>query len=303
MTSLKHIDLNLLKTFDTLMDERNVSRAADRLALTQPAVSGMLARLRISLGDPLFIRSQYGIVPTERALELSMPVKKILHDIEKLVAPIEFLPQESRMTLSIAATDYSLQAAVKPFVFALKQQAPKVRVAVRWIDDEKIFEQMERGQLDLALMTPDTAHDALQARSLFDETYVCVLREGHPLSTQKSLTLDQFCALEYVIVSYVGGAFLGATDTVLASLGRQRNVVLSVPSFLSAMDVVSNSDLCAVIPSRLVIGRSDIAVMGLPFDLTGFTKLLVWHKRTHDHAAYKWARQLMYDSCNNKVTG
>ncbi|HAA06426.1 MAG TPA: transcriptional regulator, partial [Acinetobacter schindleri] len=252
MANIKNLDLNLLRVFDTLMDEKNVSRAAEKLAVSQPAVSGMLTRLRHSLDDQLFIRSQHGIVPTIRANELAGPVKKLLRELDSVLEPRLFEPESAELTLSIAVTDYSLRAIVEPFLLALRKEAPNIKVAVRWINEHELLEQMERGIIDIALTTPESSPVDLRAKTLFDETYVCVLRDGHPLLKDVLLTIDQFCSIDHAIVSYVGGAFEGTTDQVLRKVQKQRRVVLSVPSFLSLVDILKTSDLCAVVPKRLI---------------------------------------------------
>jgi DNA-binding transcriptional LysR family regulator len=127
---LRTLDLNLLKTLDALLDERSVTRTAARLALTQPAVSGMLNRLRDYFDDPLFVRAPHGIVPTTRAEELAAPVKRILADIDVLLQPVSFDPITANLTFTLAATDYALRAVVVPFIAALKVQAPSIRVRV-----------------------------------------------------------------------------------------------------------------------------------------------------------------------------
>lgn len=296
MPDIRTTDLNLLKAFDALMDERNVTRAAARLALTQPAVSGMLARLRDSFGDPLFVRSQRGVVPTPRALELAAPVKQALAGIDALLRPAAFEPAQARFTVSIAASDYALQAIVVPLLAQLRPQAPGIRVAVRPIVDERLQEQLERGELDLALTTPEVVPPDLHVRRLFDERYVCVLRAGHPDAQSGALTLDRFCALDHGFVSYAGGGFQGATDAALAAVGRSRRVVLSIQSFMVLLDVVRNSDLIALVPQRLVGNTDGLAVREPPLDIAGFTKVAAWHPRTHGDAGHQWLRAQLFDA-------
>ncbi|MBF9003204.1 LysR family transcriptional regulator [Vibrio nitrifigilis] len=298
MANIKNLDLNLLRVFDTLMDEKNVSRAAEKLSVSQPAVSGMMTRLRHSLGDQLFIRSQHGIVPTVRAQELSGPIKKLLRELDAVLEPTLFDPRTAELTLSIAATDYSLRAIVEPFLLTFKQQAPNIKVSVRWINEHELFEQMERGIIDIALTTPEASPVDLRAKTLFDETYICVLRDDHPLLEDNTLTLEQFCSIDHAIVSYVGGAFEGMTDQVLHSLGKQRRVVLSVPSFLSLVNILKNSDLCAVVPRRLITNIQGLTTVNLPFEVPGFTKIMAWHERTHDSDAHRWIRDSIVKLCN-----
>jgi DNA-binding transcriptional LysR family regulator len=151
-----------------------------RLSLTQPAVSGMLNRLRESFGDPLFVRAQRGIVPTLRAEQLAAPVRQLLADVEALLQPEGFDPLNANLTLNLASTDYALRAVVVPFLRALRVQAPNIRIAVQPVDDEQLASQMDRGDIDLALITPETTPTGLHAAPLFDERYVCVMRTGHP---------------------------------------------------------------------------------------------------------------------------
>jgi DNA-binding transcriptional LysR family regulator len=297
----RNVDLNLLRAFDALIDERSVTRAASRLALTQPAVSGILNRLRDSFGDPLFVRTQRGITPTPRALELMGPIKRVLADIEGILTPTAFEPAGADFTLSLAATDYALRAVVVPFIAALRPLAPGIRVAVRQIDEGGLLEQMERGELDMALLTPQTAPADLHSRSLFDEHYVCVLREGHPLADGAGLSLEQFCALDHAMVSLRGGGFSGATDEALARLGRSRRVRVSVPSFVMLLDIVRSSDLLALVPRRLLQDAQGLRQIEPPLEVAGFTKILAWHARTHDDPGQRWVRALLLQSCAAQV--
>lgn len=297
MRDIRTIDLNLLHALDALLDERHVSKAAHRLGVTQPAVSGMLTRLRESFDDPLFVRGQRGVQPTPRALALAAPVKQILAEIEALLRPAAFDPATARFTMTIAATDYALHAVVVPLVTALRREAPGIRVASLPVDNAIVARQFERGALDLALMTPDTAPPDLHARKLFDETYVCALRAGHPDAAEGTLSLDRFCALDHALVSLSGGGFHGVTDEVLAGLHRTRHVALSFHSFLALAEVLRATDLIAVVPRRLAASANGLVLMEPPVSLPGFTKLAVWHGRTHSDAGQQWVRSLLYEAC------
>ncbi|HEY4804305.1 MAG TPA: LysR family transcriptional regulator [Paraburkholderia sp.] len=296
------LDLNLLRALDALLDERNVTRAAQRLSLTQPAVSAMLTRLRESFGDPLFVRSQRGIVPTERALELAAPLKQVLSEIEQMLQPRAFDPREAGMTLTLASTDYALRAVVVPFLARLREAAPGVRAVIVPVQHERLQAQLESGDVDMALITPETTPVDLHARRLFDERYVCVMRADHPAAARR-LTLERFCALDHALVSYAGGSLSGVTDEALARVGRSRRVTVSVNSFLVLPDILLTSDLIAVVPSRLVKGANDangangLAVVEPPLEIPGFTKTLAWHERTHRAPGHQWARGLLFETC------
>jgi DNA-binding transcriptional LysR family regulator len=294
---IRHLDFNLLKALDALLDERSVTRAAERLNLTQPAVSGMLTRLRDSFDDPLFVRAQRGIVPTLRAQQLAVPVKQLLSDIEHILQPQAFDPVTASMTLTIASTDYALRAVVVPFLSELRVQAPNIRVAVQPVDNQQLPSQLDRGDVDWALVTPDSTAAGLHAAKLFDERYVCVMRADHPDAIGETLALDRFCALDHALVSSSGGAFQGVTDQALARIGRSRRVTVSVTSFLVLPEILMASDLIAIVPRRLATKSNGLVMLEPPVDIPGFSKTVAWHERTHHDPGHKWLRSLLIDTC------
>lgn len=291
------IDLNLLRALNALLEERNVTRAARRLSLTQPAVSAMLTRLRESFGDPLFLRTQRGIIPTARALALEGPTKQVLADIEAMLQPPAFDPSTADMTITIAATDYALSAVVVPFLNVLRKHAPGIRTVILPVRPERLYEQFQRGEVDLALITPDAAPQDLHARRLFDERYVCMMRDDHPDARDNDLSLDRFCALDHALVSYTGGSLSGVTDAALAKLGRARRVTVSVTSFLVLPQILRTSDLIAVVPRRLAMDVPGVVVFDPPIAVPGFTKTVAWHDRTHHAPSHRWVREVLLQTC------
>ena len=218
MRDIRTVDLNLLKAFDALLQERNVTKAAQRLSVTQPAMSAMLNRLRDSFGDPLFVRVQHGIEPTVRALALMPSVKTILAEVNRMLRPVEFDPQTAEMTIKIASTDYGLEAIGTPFLAHLKQLAPKIRVAFLPAQDVDLLAQFEQARIDIALVSTQHIPADLHSKPLLTEHYVCVMRADHPMANQP-LNLDNFCELDFAMMSYDGGQFYGVCDEALAKLG------------------------------------------------------------------------------------
>ena len=297
MKSLQTLDLNLLKAFSVLMEERNVSKAAEHLAITQPAMSGVLARLRDSFDDPLFVRVQRGVVPTNRALELAPQVKKVLNEVEQLLQPPQFDPTKAELTVRIACTDYAMRAVIVPFLRLLKIQAPKIKVAVLAINESIVQNQLEQRQIDFALVTPDFQAPDIHAQNLYDERYICAVRHNHPIAQQTELTLEQFCQLEQALISYHGCSFSGVTDKALQAMGLQRKVSLSVQNFIILPELLEQSDLLAVVPERLITHLDNLKRFKPPLKIQGFTKTLIWHERTHKDPAYRWIRELIEKAC------
>ena len=287
-----NLDLGLLVTLDALLTEGNVTRAARRLNLSQPALSARLARLRDELGDPLLIPAQRGMVLTQRAVELRQPLHDALEGLRRVVADgMPSDPATMEATLVIAATDYMQYALLTRFSVALRTEASKVRIAWRALDVPALATQLERGEIDLALASPDHAPAAMRQRQLFREDYAVIARQGHP-AVQGRLSLDVFCALEHVVVSPKGGGFSGPADAALEAIGRRRTVALSTSGFLIVPEVVSRSDMIALIPRRIADGWSDqVQVVEPPLTVPGFTIASVWHDRTTNHPAQRWLRE------------
>ncbi|PMS37374.1 LysR family transcriptional regulator [Trinickia symbiotica] len=296
MVNLRRIDLNLLATLDVLLSEHNVTRAAERLNLSQPSVSVQLAKLRDIFGDPLLLPGPRGMRPTARGDELREPLRQALEALEQAVAPATaFDPAAADHTWRVAATDYTESTIVLPALNALRSAAPRTRLAVLEMIPSRIAKQAEQGDIDLAFHTTEGAPSALRRRALFTERYVLVGRAGHPRLKRRP-TLAQFRALEHVIVSPDGGGFYGITDEALAEVGLSRRVVLSVPHFLFVMSVVASTDLVAMLPERLVRNVNALEVVESPIEVPGFEISMLWHERAHRDRAHQWLRECIVQS-------
>ncbi|SDT23582.1 DNA-binding transcriptional regulator, LysR family [Pseudomonas sp. Z003-0.4C(8344-21)] len=291
MNNLRRLDINLLMTLDVLLAEHNVTRAAQRLNLSQPSVSVHLAKLRDIFGDPLLLPGPRGMRPTARADELREPLREALEALERAVAPASaFDPAQATHSWKIAATDYGESTVVLPALSGLREQAPGTRLAVIDLHPQQLLKEAEQGVFDLALHISEDAPPELHRRPLFQERYVLAGRIGHP-HLQTAPTREQFCALEHVLVSREGGGFFGVTDRALADVGLRRNVVLSVPHFLMAMSVLASTDLVAMLPSRLVRGNPALQVVDAPLEVPGYEMAMFWGERSHRDPAHKWLRE------------
>ncbi len=292
----RRFDLNLLATLEVLLAEQNVTKAAARLNLSQPAVSAQLNRLRDLFDDQLFVPAQRGMIPTPKAMELSDPIRHALELARATVTSYQsFNPLSANMTLVIACTDYLQTALAGPLIARLRHMAPGIRIALRGLDIDKVEEQMVRGEVDVAFMTPSAAPANLRSRHLFDERYVLIGRRGHTRLAH-ALSVAEYAALEHVVVSLRGSEFTTPVDAALKAFGLERNVVVSASSFLFVIDIVSKTDFVALVPEKLATARAEsLVVVEPPFGVEGFTVGMVWHERTHDHVAQRWIRERMAD--------
>jgi DNA-binding transcriptional LysR family regulator len=289
---IKKLDFNLLVTLDALLAERSVSRAAQRLNLSQPALSAQLARLREMLGDPLFVPSHRGMTPTPLALGLQAPLAAALAQLRDVVTSARvFDPARDEFTLHVACSDYVQSALLLDFTLALREEAPGLRIALRPADAARLEAQMEKGDVDLAVLTPEGIAESLRSRPLFEERYVFIARRGHP-ALRRPLDTQRFCELEHVMVSPRGGSFTTPVDEVLDAQGLRRRVVVSASTFHSVPDLVERSDLVALVPARLVEGRPNrLRVLAPPLPVPGFAIHMAWHNRNHGDAAQRWLRE------------
>ncbi|MDA8443490.1 LysR family transcriptional regulator [Paracidovorax valerianellae] len=304
--NFRSLDLNLLRVFDEVMTERNLTRAAHKLSLTQPAVSNALRRLREVLGDDLVVRSGQGVQPTPRALTLWPPVRQALAQLQQSLAPGDFDPATANSTFVLAMADATGATLIPPLVEIVEREAPGVSVRVvplttrdprSMLDDESA--DMAVGYFpavmaDLTARAQTDAVVAFESVRLYDGEYVCVMRHGHPLA-QVPMTLDLYCGARHLLVSFSGKPY-GFIDEALTALGRERRIVLTVNQFFTAGRVVTTTDLLTVLP-RHFVGVASIAGelvwRPLPMPLPTVHVDALWHRRRLHDAAHRWLRGAM----------
>ncbi len=302
-TNFRTLDLNLLRVFDEVMSERNLTRAGRNLSMTQPAVSNALSRLREALGDKLVTRSGYGVEPTPRALTLWPAVADALRQLEVSLVPGDFTASEARNTFVLAMADATAAALMPGLVEIIERDAPGVSVRVLPLTTRDPRRLLDEGAIDLAVgfFPPVLADLSAQAQQggvapfdhhrLYNGEYGCVMRQGHPMA-RGPLTIKRYCEAHHLLVSFSGRPF-GFIDEALASLGRQRRVVLTVNQFFTAGRVVAGSDLLTVLPRHFldVTGFKDqLALRQLPFDVPPVHVDSLWHRRQSQRSDHAWLR-------------
>ncbi|WP_256078596.1 LysR family transcriptional regulator [Massilia sp. YIM B04103] len=293
------LDLNLLRVFDAVMTEQNLTRAAGHLAMTQPAVSNAIKRLRESLGDDLLIRTAYGVKPTPRAEALWPAVRGALASLEAAVAPGTFDVSRAHATFRMAMADATAAFWLPSLMRSIEREAPGVNVRMVPLTTREPRPMLLRGDIDLAVgFFPGVAAQLMSEPSspirherLYSGTYVCVMRRDHPLA-KGELTLDSYCATNHLLVSFSGRAH-GLVDEALAQIGRERRILLTVNQFFTAGRVVANSDLVTVLPKHLIAstGMTDALISKeLPFQLPAVHLDMLWHERDARSPVHKWLR-------------
>lgn len=297
--NLRTLDLNLLRVLDALVRERHVTRAAERLHLSQPAMSNALNRLRAALGDPVLVRGKGGMAPTPRALALAEPVRQALASLEQaLLAGQEVVPAELQLTLTVAMADYYGLILLPPLLNRLRQEAPGVKLSVLPLNPATVSRDLGEGRIDLALgilrhLVPDDLHSTF----VFADDFVCIARRHHPVIKGR-LSLKQFTALPHALISPRGGSFFGVVDEELARQGLRREVVLSVPQFMLLPQVIAATDLIATMPRRLArhaVSGADLQLLKPPLPLAGYEVHQVWHPRTEADPVQRWLRGVVTD--------
>jgi len=293
MKNIRTVDLNLLAVFDALFDERSVTRAAARLAVTQPTVSGLLNRLRRTFSDQLFLRTSHGIMPTPRAEALAGPVKALLAQAQALVAPAAFDPATAETTIRICGSDYLQHAVIGPLVAAMRKAAPKMRVLVAPRPAGKaLAELFARGEMDLCISAREVVLPELTARLLYRDRYVCVARKKHPLKARR-LSVKQLCAFDHLLLDPMGVSFSGMVDTILNTLDSRRRVAMAVPTFHLLFDVLRSDDFIAFVPATIVRKRPDLKIFETDLALPAIDVMASWHPRLNGDAQHRWLRELL----------
>ncbi|WP_205891540.1 LysR family transcriptional regulator [Pseudomonas syringae] len=288
MNDLRRIDLNLLVILDALLSEQHVTRAAERLHLSQPAVSHALARLRDLLGDPLLVRAGSGLVPTARALELAAPLAEILAQVQSLLAPNIFDPASARRTFRLAMSDYGAAIILPGLIRTLRAEAPGIDLQISHASREGMVEGLLNGDIDLAAGVLPELPGELRSTPLFEERYVCLL-DRQSLPAGGVLDLPTYLSRPHVLLE-MRGSGTPEIERTLTALRERRRVAISLPHWSVAPRFISGTDLILTVASRALneVDDESLIVVPPPFEIAPFTFVSAWHKRRGGDQALNW---------------
>ncbi|MGF6787060.1 LysR family transcriptional regulator [Paraburkholderia sp. 35.1] len=290
------LDLRLLAVFDAVMRKNSVTVAGDSVGMSQPLMSQSLAKLRQYFGDPLFVRTSGGMSPTPRARELAPKIAAMIQLMqEALESPGEFDPATSARTFSFAATDFGAAYLLPKLLQYLAKHAPGIRVRATLAPRHGVEEMMEDGEVDLAMGSFAINRLPFYQRRLFNETYVCLVRAGHP-TLRSPLTQDAYLSAAHALVAPLPSGY-EALERFLLDNVPAANFTVTFPNFLAVLTTLPSSDALFTLPRRAGEQLAELVkaqILELPVSIPGFVARQFWHERFHKDPANKWFRDLIY---------
>lgn len=293
--SFKHIrrvDLGLFAALLALVEERGITRAAEQMHLSQPAMSRLLVRLQTLFGDELFVRTKQGYEPTHRALRLYEEIKRLLPRIEELIRDDQFSPATATGTFRLASTDHAASVLLPAFLERTTKLAPNMTVEILMLTD-RLFDRLESGAIDLILW-PNAVPNQYRTQLLYRDRFVCLVRKGHPLGT-KRLTMEQYLAYPHAMIVLTDHR-QGIVDQTLQTKKLTRQVQLKIPYFACAAWNIEHSNMILTLPKRLATRLAAISrtkVLEPPIEFPEIEYSQVWHPRVDSDPAHQWFREIM----------
>lgn len=296
--NLRSIDLNLLVALDALLTERHVTKAADRVGLSQPAMSNALNRLRAMFEDELLVRTTAGMKPTPRATELAEPLRQVLRQVERVMASdAGFDPTRTERSFTIRMSDI-LACLLLPRLAAARSPDARISYNIIHLPPALTIDALERDEIDVAVSMGLDHSASIRSETLLRDRMVCLMRSGHQIKRGK-LTFERFIAQEHMKVS-ISPTDLRFVDDVLAESGHRRRITLNVPHWLVVPHVLKSTDLLAVMPRHLaaVLMDDGLRMEDLPFESAPFDWMLYWHRRYDQSNANGWLRDRLRAACS-----
>ncbi len=305
--NISRIDLNLLVYLDALLKERNVTRAANQVGISQPAMSNSLRRLRDLFQDPLLVRTSKGMSPTERALALQPVIRSVLADIKKAVEPTStFEPKKAQRIFRITVSDYTESTLIPALLARLREEAPGIILDILTPSDVN-FQDVEQGKVDMIINRFDTLPQSFYQMTVWQDSFSCLFSTDNPIL--EDFSLDNYLKSQHVWVSKIGMGVatgmnpndaqrLGWVDEALARLGKQRNITVFTRHYQAAVRLAEQKDLIVTVPSRLAAlqaRNTHVAIRPPPFDIPPFDLKMAWSPLLQHNPAHQWLRRLVID--------
>jgi DNA-binding transcriptional LysR family regulator len=292
---MKASDLSLMRALDVLLDEMNVTKAASRLAISQPALSAQLTKLRTLFGDPLLVPASTGrgMVATPRALAVKGALRAALQQLDEIVEKTSaFDPAQSRRVFRIVANDNAAMMIGAALVARIQAMGvANIRIAFLHPTSAPFRERLEQGEADVALGGDSSASEGLIRRPLLSDRFKVAQRLEHPRG-REPFDLDDYCRFDHVLVSSEGGGFASTIDRLLETFGRRRNVAVSVQTYTLAPSMLVGSDLLCTLPSRFLSLYADrLDIFELPLEMPRFALSAFWHPRMQEDPPHAWLRE------------
>lgn len=299
LMNINTLDLNLLKVFDALYLERNVSRAGERIGIAQSSMSNALNRLRDQFDDPLFQRTPKGMEPTARAEELAPQVQLVLMNVSQMLAPQQFDPAQADERISIAAPDLVVMTLAPELMQQLARLAPGIQLNFVPVEKQQVFNRLDDGSLKLAIGTFANVPAHLRRKSFSQEQFVCIARNHHKDIKQR-LTLNLYCRLPHILMT-LNADQVGVIDAELKKLGKQRHIAMTCAQFSPIAEIVANSDLIATVPNSLasVAERAGCCVYPLPFEVERWEMELISSQKFYSDPLGKFISELILQCQKN----
>ncbi|RED53971.1 LysR family transcriptional regulator [Aestuariispira insulae] len=300
--NLSGIDLNLLLVFEAIYTERNLSKAGERLSLSQPAVSNALRRLRETLNNPLFVRTAEGMVPTNHAVAIQPTIAKALDDLRSCLTPdLSFDPAQAKNHFRISLSDIIGSLILPELIAKLQDNAPHVDLTFRHVDRKGAYEMLRTGRHDLVIST-ELDGPGMYQQLLFKDPYVTLVSNSHS-TIRDDLTLKQFCQAKHILFSLEGQG-PGLVDTALARQSLKRHVALRLPHVSVIPKIVEESDMIVTLPLRMARIHSEalnIKTFKPPVEVPDLAVYQYWHSRSHHDPACGWIRSQILETCRARV--
>ncbi len=293
---LRKLDLNLLVILEALLEERSVTRAAERLGMSQPAVSRALARLRAMFSDAVLVEVRQGYVLSARAERMQPVLRRLLAGVGDLLDARPFDPAGATGQVRLMMPDFQAGVLAPRLLARITAEAPALNLDIMQ-PDAALLEALEKDAVDAIVGVIDDAPAGIRRRGLYDDGFVTLMRVGHP-AAEGTLTLERYLELAHIVIS-VTGVGPAPMDEALARMGRTRRIGVRVPSFLAAVEIAARSDLVMTLPASLAqaaAGMARFVVLPPPVDLGSFTMSLVWHERHQDEPRHMWLRGVVVDA-------